>query len=295
MGEINLVSLLPSALTLFSYKNGPDFLASFGKLHACIITVSKSNTIPERIFTKADINFVKSLNDRVFRNASKQFVAEGSKSVLEMISSGLKLERIFALETWFKTNYSLIAGKCEPTLISEKELVRMSSLKSTRQVLGVFQMPQFRFEPTQLRGLTLVLDGLQDPGNLGTLIRLADWYGLENILCSDTCVDCFNPKTVQATMASIGRVKIHYGNLPQMILACDLPLFAAVMDDTPGRNITFQQNMLLVIGNEGQGISEEILKLNHQGITIEKYGEAESLNAAMAGAILIDRYFGQFA
>jgi TrmH family RNA methyltransferase len=96
-------------------------------------------------------------------------------------------------------------------------------------------------------------------------------------------------------MASLGRVKIHYGNLPQMILACDLPLFAAVMDGTPGRNITFPQNMLLVIGNEGQGISEEILNLKHQGITIEKYGEAESLNAAMAGAILLDRYFGQFA
>lgn len=257
--------------------------------------MSKSNTIPKRIFTKADINSVKSLNDRVFRNASKQFVAEGSKSVLEMISSGLKLERIFALESWFKLNSSALPQHGELTFVSESELARFSSLKSTRQVLGVFQMPQFRFEPTLLRGLTLVLDGLQDPGNLGTLIRLADWYGVENILCSDNCVDCYNPKTVQASMASIARVKIHYGNLPQMIADCNLPLFAAVMNGTPCRTINFPQNMLLVIGHEGQGVSEAILKLKHQGITIERYGNAESLNAAMAGAILLDRYFGQFS
>ncbi len=255
--------------------------------------MSKSNTYIARIFIKADIKFIKSLSERSFRDANKLFVVEGNKSVLDILASELKVRRIFCLSSWVNKQNPSTLIDIELSIVSQKELEQLTSLKSTREVIAVCEMPVLRFNPKQLKGLSLAVDTLQDPGNLGTLIRLADWYGIETILCSANTVDCYNTKTIQATMGSIGKVKVFYGDLRDWLQASGLPVIAAVMNGTPARKFTFPSDCILVIGNEGQGISEELEGIMHQSITIERRGTAESLNAAVAATILIDRYFGQ--
>lgn len=255
--------------------------------------MSKSNTYIARIFTKADIKFIKSLSERSFRDANKLFVVEGNKSVLDILASELKVKRIFCLAAWLDTQNLATLSNIELSIVSQKELEQLTSLKSTREVLAVCEMPNLRFNPKQLKGLSLAVDTLQDPGNLGTLIRLADWYGIETILCTANTVDCYNTKTIQATMGSIGKVNVFYGDLLDWLQASGLPIIAADMHGTPARKFKFPTDCILVIGNEGQGISKELEGIIHEAITIEKRGSAESLNAAVAATILIDRYFGQ--
>jgi len=258
-----------------------------------MITVTKSKTYIERIFTRADIKFVKSLNERSFRYANKLFVAEGNKSVQDILTSAIKVSRIFCLEPWFNQNYLHLPKDIEITFIHQKDLDQLTTLKSTREVLAVCEMQTLGFEPQRLKGLTLAVDTLQDPGNLGTIIRLADWYGIKTILCSEPTVDCYNSKTIQATMGSIGRVNVFYGSLSQWFAEAALPVIAAAMKGVNSREFKFPEHCVLLIGNEGQGISKELKEYVHQSITIEKRGSAESLNAAMAATILVDRYFGQ--
>ena len=255
--------------------------------------MSKSKTYIERIFTRADIKFVKSLGERSFRYANKLFVAEGNKSVQDILTSGIKVSRIFCLESWFNHNYLNLPKSIEITFIHQKDLDQLTTLKSTREVLAIGEMQTLWFNPKTLEGLALAVDTLQDPGNLGTIIRLADWYGIKTILCSEPTVDCYNTKTIQATMGSIGRVNIFYGDLAKWFSEAALPVIAAEMDGIAAREFTFPKNCILLIGNEGQGISKELKDYIHHSITIEKRGNAESLNAAMAATILVDRYFGQ--
>ncbi len=245
------------------------------------------------MFTKADLKLVKSLGEKNLRHANKLFVAEGSKSVTDLLASPLKVAKIFALQAWINQQPAAFLKQTEVCQVTAKELEQMSSLKSTRELIGLFHLPEPQFQAKDMKGLILALDTLQDPGNLGTLIRLADWYGIQHILCSNQTVDCFNAKVIQSTMGSIGRVKLHYGDLADFIKELQLPVFAASMEGSPSRNYKFPSNMVLLLGNEGSGISEALRAKVTQTISIEKRGEAESLNVAMAGAILIDRYFGQ--
>ncbi|MCF8425312.1 MAG: RNA methyltransferase [Bacteroidia bacterium] len=245
------------------------------------------------MLTKADIKFVKSLADKNIRYANKLFVAEGSKSITDLLSSSLEVKTIFAIEAWFKQQPKELLQKAQCISITQKELEQMSSLRSTREVIALFSIPQFRFEPNADSGLILALDTLQDPGNLGTIIRLADWYGIQQIWCTEQTVDCFNTKVIQSTMGSMGRVQVHYGNLPDWFKQTKLPVIAADMDGKSAKEFQFPKNMILLIGNEGSGISAELQKFVSATIKIDRRGKAESLNAAVASAILVDRYFGQ--
>lgn len=245
------------------------------------------------MLTKATIKLVKSLSDKSNRYANKLFVAEGSKSVLDLIAANCKLIQVFALAEWIKENETKLPNFATIICLSEKELTQLSALKSTREVIALFQIPLFRFEPSQVNGLVLALDTVQDPGNLGTIIRLADWYGIKNILCSNQTVDAYNPKVVQATMGSLGRVQLHYGELSVFFQSLHFPVIAAEMNGIPARKFNFEKNLVLLLGNEGTGVSNELRSFIRQSISIEKIGSAESLNVAMAGAILLDRYFGQ--
>ncbi len=245
------------------------------------------------MFTKADLKLVKSLGEKNLRHANKLFVAEGSKSVTDLLASPVKVSKIFALQAWVNQQAPALLRMAEVEIVSAKELEQMSSLKSTREVIGLFHLPEIQFQVQEIKGLVLALDTIQDPGNLGTLIRLADWYGIEHILCSNQTVDCYNAKVIQSTMGSIGRVKLHYGDLAVFMQELNIPVFAASMEGTPSRNFNFPENMILLLGNEGAGISEALRARVTQTISIEKRGQAESLNVAMAGAILMDRYFGR--
>ncbi len=253
-----------------------------------------SKTNEARMLNKADIKLVKSLGDKDFRYTKKLFVAEGSKSVADLLASKLKVTQIYALQSWISQQKPNAIKDLPIISISNKELEQMSSLKSTREVIAVFSFPEFRFEPKTLTGLVLALDNIQDPGNLGTLIRLADWYGVKQILCSNNTVDCFNNKVVQSTMGSIGRVNIVYGDLADWFVQSNLPIIAGSMEGKPARKFNFPKDLILLIGNEGSGISPDLKALLSDTISIERRGEAESLNAAVAASILVDRYFSQF-
>lgn len=247
------------------------------------------------MLTKATVKWVKSLSEKSNRIANKLFVAEGSKSVLDLLEAKVVATHIFALDNWLIDNNANIPKSAVISSISPKEMSQLSGLKSPREVLALFSIPLVRFEPNAFSGLILALDTIQDPGNLGTIIRLADWYGIKHILCSENTVDAFNSKVVQATMGSLGRVQLHYGDLSVFFSQISLPVLAAEMNGMEARKVTFSKDMILLLGNEGSGVSPHLKPHIHQSISIERIGSAESLNVAMASAILIDRYFGQFS
>lgn len=246
------------------------------------------------MLNKSDIKLVKSLLDKNIRHENRLFVAEGNKSVSDLIFSNIKVRQIYALGDWIDAHAGSLPTHLPIQEITQKELEQMSALRNTREVIALFEMPKAAFDPSTLSGLVLALDTLQDPGNLGTIIRLADWYGIRHILCSEQTVDCFNHKVVQSTMGSIGRVQLHYGSLKTWFESINLPIIAGSMEGVPARKFNFTQDMILLLGNEGSGINDLLMPYVTQTIAIERLGKAESLNAAIAGAILVDRYFGQF-
>ncbi len=171
--------------------------------------------------------------------------------------------------------------------ISVNELEKISSLKTPQQVLAQIKIPAWPIlQHETLKGkFTLVLDGIQDPGNLGTIIRTADWFGIENIICSDDTVDAYNPKVVQACMGSLARVKLHYTSLIPFLATIKLPIFGALLDGNNIYEAEFGNEGLVVMGNEGNGIRPEIQQLITKAITIPRIGKAESLNVAIATAL----------
>jgi TrmH family RNA methyltransferase len=182
--------------------------------------------------------------------------------------------------------------------VSQAELERLSNMRTPNQVWMLVQRPQ-NFSPftSHRLPLTLALDRIQDPGNLGTMMRTADWYGIRHIVCSTDTVSCYNPKVVQASMGAVFRTRVEYVDLPQWLAACGMPVFGATLDGepvTPGAElITDDHPAVLLIGNEGRGISPEALSAVTRPVTIPNYGyTAESLNASVAAAILIDRLIG---
>jgi len=232
--------------------------------------------------TKNQIKLVVSLKQKKYRSQHGLFVVEGEKLVKELLREGLRPFKIFvAIGHDFK-------GYAEVDQISTTDLKQMSSLKQPNGVLGVFHMTRARqFETSDW---IVALDAVRDPGNLGTIIRLCDWFGIKQLVCSEDTVDCFNPKVLQATMGSIARVNILYMDLPTFITKSELPVFGAFMDGTSIYTQKMPEKGLLVMGNEANGISKEISDLVTERISIPQFGAstAESLNVATATAILLN-------
>ncbi len=220
------------------------------------------------------------------------FVVEGEKMATEIIQhQGLTIEGIFALDVWISENHSLLT-KFDEVLhaISRKDLERISSLKTPNQVLVVCKVPTYDLDlPTINNSLTLFLDDLQNPGNLGSILRIADWYGMPYVFCSKNCVDAFNSKVIQASMGAFLRVKIVVTDFFSLQERCpNLPSFAAVLEGEDVFNANLPTNGLLIIGNEGAGVSKRIKEQATHLVRIPKgkNGGAESLNAAVATGIL---------
>ena len=211
-------------------------------------------------------------------------MAEGPKVVRELLNSGIRLHSLY-------TTADVTAWPEDTVEVSEAELRKLSALKNPGTTLGVFYSPQSGDLPTD--GLVLALDTIRDPGNLGTIVRLADWFGISHIVCSQDTVDCFNPKVVQATMGSIARVSLHYLDLEEFLTTTDLPIYGGFMNANSVYQKQLPEHAILVLGNEGQGISKAIEnRIDHQ-IAIPRFGElgqTESLNVAMAAAILINEF-----
>jgi TrmH family RNA methyltransferase len=238
--------------------------------------------------SKAKIKWVRSLEMKKYRDKNQLFVAEGNKLVSELI-------RVFACEwmlaetSWMATQGDLPAK--ELVVAAEGDIGKVSLLKSPQQVLAVFQRPYFDLEEANpARQLILALDGVQDPGNLGAIIRLADWFGIEHVVCSADTADAFNPKSVQATMGAIGRVKIHYTHLENYLRSTDTPLYGAFLKGSNLYEKRLSANGVLVMGNEGNGIRPAIEPLISDRLYIPPYPiggtNSESLNVAVATAII---------
>ncbi|WP_046369875.1 TrmH family RNA methyltransferase [Flavihumibacter petaseus] len=236
------------------------------------------------MITKNQVKYIQSLSQKKLRDSEKLFVAEGPKVVGELLAmSSLQCTAIYGTQEWFDTQQPLAVT--ESQVIEAGELERISFLTTPNQVLALFRQPVWNHPPGNWQ---LLLDGIQDPGNLGTIIRIADWFGVYSIICSRDTADCFAPKVVQSTMASIGRVAVEYADLREYIAAnAGRNYYAATLDGIPLTGVNPRLPATLVIGNESKGIRPEVLEgIQHQ-VTIPRAGEAESLNAAVATGILL--------
>ena len=206
---------------------------------------------------------------------------------MEFFSSKYQIQSIYYLP-----QYQSLLPKLPPNIklfeVNNAELEKISTLQAPQGVLAILAIPsQQNTAPEALKGkFSLVLDGVQDPGNMGTIIRTADWFGFHNIICSMNSVEVFNPKTVQATMGSLARVDICYTELPEYLAKVDLPMYAAMLDGDNLYQIKWKHEGLIVLGNEGKGISEEVATLISNSITIPRVGGAESLNVSISAAII---------
>lgn len=238
------------------------------------------------MLSKSQLKLITSLRHKKYRNSQKLFIAEGVKVVNEFLTSDFKVHKIFCTSTF---NHTLPSNEIE--LVTEADLKKISLLKSPNQVLGVFEIPSNKKELKT--GLTVALDAVNDPGNLGTIIRLCDWFGVSQINCSLNTVDCYNPKVVQATMGSLTRVSVQYVDLKAFLTLENRPIYAATMDGENVYTSHLKNNAVLVMGNEANGISDEIFKLINNAITVPKFGDlqkTESLNVATATAILLSEF-----
>jgi RNA methyltransferase, TrmH family len=243
------------------------------------------------MLVKSQVKYIQSLGHKKFRDADGVFVAEGPKIVSELLhSDNLQLVECFANESWLQSNSGLAQGREKLfTSITEKELERISFHSKPNQVLAIFSKPEFngRYKPNDI---TLLLDTIQDPGNLGTIIRTADWFNVKRIVCTDDTVDVFNPKVIQSAMGSIVRVELVYANLYEYIKSNpEIPVIAGSIN---GENLEDKIKLpgaMLLMGNESRGISHELELLASKRIRIPGNGNAESLNVAVATGILLSK------
>ena len=243
------------------------------------------------MINKSTIKYIQSLSTKKFRDEADAFVAEGPKVVRELMEGN-----IFACESVFCTMKGAaelskhLADRLNERLniIEDFELEKISSLNTPNNMLAVFQKKPVGKQPDFTGKLTLVLDDIQDPGNLGTIIRIADWFGIENIFCSEATVDCYNAKVVQSTMASLGRVNVMYGSIENLFSENDkIKKYAAVLGGEDVNRFGKIKEGFIIIGNESKGISDAVLQFTSEKISINKKGNAESLNAAVAAGIIL--------
>lgn len=243
------------------------------------------------MLTKAIAKLIQSLKDKRSRQESGLFVVEGTKTVLELPHSKITVNSLFATREWINTFGSLWKGDVQPIEVSAQQLDQISFVKNPQGVLALAELPDFILSAVDTRKHKVIsLDGIQDPGNLGTMIRIADWYGIKHLICSIDCADAWNPKVIQATMGSFQRVEVHYTELSTWLEQQQTTIIGALMKGDNLHQVTLPTTGILLIGNEGSGISDTLLPLINQPVTIPRFGGAESLNAAIATAIICDRW-----
>ncbi|NND63066.1 MAG: RNA methyltransferase [Flavobacteriaceae bacterium] len=236
------------------------------------------------LISKGQIKTITSLHQKKYRQKLGSFIAEGPKIISDLVESGLKLQQVFSTQSLPTANFDV-------ELMSEKELQKISALKTANSMLAVFEIP-IR-EEIEESGLIVALDAIRDPGNLGTIIRLCDWFGISHLVCTEDTADCYNPKVVQASMGSIARVNVHYVALKDYLQKTNLPIFGAFMDGDSVYETILPNVGILVMGNEANGISTEISETIQHRLSIPNFSKnnnAESLNVATATAVLLSEF-----
>lgn len=236
------------------------------------------------------IKIVTSLGSKKYRQKYNLFVVEGVKNIGEVIKSSIKVKELFITEDFWPEENSI-----KKTFIDEKELKKISFLTTPNVGLALCELPNHP-ELDQLSGLTIALDDIRDPGNLGTIVRLADWFGVENILCTKESVDLYNPKVIMSTMGSFSRVNVHYIDLKNYLETYQGNIFGTFMEGDSIYSNDLPQEGVLVMGNEANGISKEIEKLTTHKISIPFFGQkgnTESLNVAVATSVILGEFKSQ--
>lgn len=231
------------------------------------------------MLSQSDIKYINSLKIKKYRKKYSEFIAEGDKIIKELIDEGLEVVHIYSIHPTMQHN--------KLVQVQEQQLNKITALQKHHNSLAVFKIPAFG---NQIQDeWVLMLDDIQDPGNMGTIIRTCDWFGINKIICSDGCVDAWNPKVVQASMASVGRVQVIEANLDTLIHDYPMPIYGAVLNGKNYREQRFDKKGYILIGNEGHGINASLQQKISFPITIPKIGKAESLNAAIATALILDK------
>ena len=243
------------------------------------------------MFSKSQIKLLKSLSLKKYRQQKQLFLVEGKKTINELLKSSLDLQVLYSTEAIFE------AEEEKTFIITQAELEKISQLTTPQTAVAVFRIPTPT--PPVITGLVLALDGIRDPGNLGTIIRLCDWFGIDHLICSRDTVDAYNPKVVQATMGSIARVGLYYCELDHFLekKCTGITVFGAFMDGSNIYEEVLPEEAVLVMGNEANGISPKVASVLNKTIRIPHYGaanETESLNVATATAVLLSEFRRRF-
>ncbi len=242
----------------------------------------RQNSIPQ--------NLIEKLREKKHRVEKKLFLVEGATSLLELIGSEYEIDTLVISEDFYKNYRSKIENnEINYVIAHEGEIRKLSSLENNTDGIAVVKQMVFTL-PAKKQGMYIALDSVRDPGNLGTIIRIADWYGIDTIVASEDTTDFYTPKAISATMGSFTRVKVVYTNLFNFLENCNLPILGAYLEGTSVHEFNFPKEGVLVIGNESNGISTRIKHFINNKITIPKYGDAESLNAGISTAVILDNW-----
>lgn len=242
--------------------------------------------------SKNQIKLITALQQKKYRKQEGLFIAEGIKVIQELLNSNFELHHLYT------TNEESIdfLKQVNTTLITEAELKKISALTTPNECLAVFKIPPA--EKVDYTELTVALDDVRDPGNLGTIIRLCDWFGVKQLICSEQCADVYNPKVVQATMGSLARVNVVYANLQEFLSESALPVYGTFMDGNNIYTMNLPEKGIIIMGNEANGISEAVGQMVSQRISIPRFGDlqkTESLNVATATAIILSEFRRNFS
>ena len=254
------------------------------------------------MLSKNQVKYIQSLHQKKYRQQYGAFLVEGAKSVQEVLQSDFQTELVVATDAFHKENAQLIdPQRISVEIASVADLERVGTLDSNNAALAVVRTKENRPLVAQPGEITLILDDIRDPGNLGTILRIADWYGVRTILCSETTADVYNPKVISASKGSFTRVRWWYGDVGEFLsqlrsgdpvspLVSRVPVYGAFLDGVDVHQLPFESSGYLVMGNESNGISPAMEQYVTQRITIPRYGEAESLNVGIATAVLLDNW-----
>lgn len=243
------------------------------------------------MLSKRQIKYFKSLQLKKYRLQEGLFLVEGAKGVREVLNSGFNVQSLMATQDFLSELDSPITAEMDVYTVKEDVLSQIGSFKNNNAGIAVVETPASASIELPQDGLTLALEDVKDPGNLGTIIRIADWYGIQNIVCSHETVELYNPKVISATMGSFTRVTVHYCNLQEVLGSTDLPIYGALLSGDSIYETQLSNAGIVLMGNESMGLSDALQSLVSNPLKIPGRGGAESLNVAIATAVVLDNFF----
>lgn len=243
------------------------------------------------MLSKNTVKFIKTLHQKKYRNQEQKFFVEGGKSVLEVLNSDFEVDILLVTDSFYESNQKILKSfDLEILRVTQKQLESVGQFQSNDSALAVVRMKTNQYFERSKEDLVIALDDVRDPGNLGTIIRVADWYGIKHLLFSRQTAEFYNPKVIQASMGSFTRVNFYYGDLKEVIEKWQCPVYGAFLNGTNIHELQELKPGILLMGNESNGISEELERCVTSKLTIPGSGNAESLNVAIATAIFCDNF-----